>query len=233
MRTLLFLTFFLSISACSHRIPHWKQEILATLTPQQQYFCEVALGSEFGRKYHKIRKWQQPIRIFLTGEEHSGLEIELDHILEELNQLIPTMGLIRVFSEEEANIIVFLGTGKAFAQRIKQAKGKIAENWGLVFVKHNWRGEMEYGELYVDIYRTLHPDAQKHLLREELTQALGLLNDSFQYEKSIFYQPWTMTTQYTPLDRWLIHQLYQEDIFPGMKFKAVINVLKNNSAELD
>lgn len=216
------------ISACSPRIPPWKQEALARLTSPQQYFCEVALGSEFGRKYHKIRKWQQPVRIFLTGEEHSGLEKELDRILEELNSLIPTMGLIRVFTEKEANMIVFLGTGEAFAQRVKQAKGKIEENWGLVFVKHNWRGEIEYGQIYVDIYRTLHPDAQKHLLREELTQALGLLNDSFQYEESIFYQPWTTTTQYTALDKWLISQLYQESILPGMKFREVIPILQHH-----
>ena len=50
--------------------------------------------------------------------------------------------------------------------------------------------------------------SQKHLLREELTQSLGLRNDSYTYPESIFYSNWTNTTEYTELDKSLIDMLY-------------------------
>jgi hypothetical protein len=62
--------------------------------------------------------------------------------------------------------------------------------------------------MYVDIIRAKEDDAQKHLLREELTQSLGLFNDSYKYDNSIFYQGWTTTTEYAPIDRELIDMLY-------------------------
>ena len=63
--------------------------------------------------------------------------------------------------------------------------------------------------MYVDIYRA-NDQEQKHLLREELTQSLGLFNDSYKYPESIFYQDWTTTTEYAQIDRELIDMLYNE-----------------------
>jgi hypothetical protein len=62
--------------------------------------------------------------------------------------------------------------------------------------------------MYVDLYRANEIDEQKHLLREELTQSLGLVNDSWKYKNSIFYQGWTTTTEYSDIDRELIDILY-------------------------
>jgi hypothetical protein len=62
--------------------------------------------------------------------------------------------------------------------------------------------------MYVDVVRTTDEEAQKHLLREELTQSLGLTNDSWKYPESIFYQGWTTTTTYTEMDKRLIDLLY-------------------------
>jgi hypothetical protein len=62
--------------------------------------------------------------------------------------------------------------------------------------------------MYVDIYRCTELDAQKHLLREELTQSLGLFNDSYKYENSIFQQRWTTTTEYADIDKKIIQILY-------------------------
>ena len=63
--------------------------------------------------------------------------------------------------------------------------------------------------MYVDMIRTKeNQKAQKHLLREELTQSLGLCNDSWKYDNSIFYQGWTTTNQYSEMDKRLIDMLY-------------------------
>jgi hypothetical protein len=49
---------------------------------------------------------------------------------------------------------------------------------------------------------------KKHILREELTQSIGLLNDSMKYPNSIFYQGWTFPTEYTELDKEVIKRHY-------------------------
>jgi hypothetical protein len=36
---------------------------------------------------------------------------------------------------------------------------------------------------------------------KELTQSLGLLNDSWKYPKSIFYQGWTTTTSFSKMGK--------------------------------
>jgi len=225
MRNLLLISTLLLIS-CHSTLPAWKQDVMAELPERERYFCEIALGSEFGRKYHKIRKWQQPVNVFLTGTEVPQLERELDKIIDELNEISPAINIARVFEATEANLYIFLGKGADFAQRYPVAKKQVEQNWGLVFIKQNGKGEIQNSHVYIDVFRATDLTAQKHLLREELTQALGLLNDSQQFPDSIFYQEWTLTTTYTELDKWLIKILYNEEMEVGMKLKEVMQFLK-------
>jgi hypothetical protein len=50
--------------------------------------------------------------------------------------------------------------------------------------------------------------AQRSILREELTQSLGLYNDSWKYPNSIFYQGGNDVTEYSDLDKEIIQMLY-------------------------
>ena len=61
--------------------------------------------------------------------------------------------------------------------------------------------------MYVDIYKANNIE-QKHLLREELTQSLGLGKDSFKYPNSIFQSSWTQTLNYLKIDKDVIRLLY-------------------------
>ena len=87
-----------------------------------------------------------------------------------------------------------------------------------------WRaGAIVRANLFVlktqaEIYR-------RHLLREELTQSLGLMNDSNQYPESIFYAPWTDVTVFADIDRMLISMLYRPDIDVNMNADEVLEVL--------
>ena len=72
------------------------------------------------------------------------------------------------------------------------------------------------GSFYVDVVRcNWFPTNEaivfkKNLLREELTQSLGLFNDSMKYPDSIFYQVWSETTEYSELDKEVIRRHYLE-----------------------
>ena len=64
--------------------------------------------------------------------------------------------------------------------------------------------------------------ARSHLIREELTQALGFLQDSYSYPDSIFYQDWSMVTEYSDMDREIIRMLYLDDVAPGMTREDIL-----------
>lgn len=86
------------------------------------------------------------------------------------------------------------------------------------------------GHMYVDIQRTVELSCQKHLLREELTQALGLMQDSFSYEQSIFYQDWTCGNEFADVDERVIAYHLHPDMKPGMtreQARQVLLTLKN------
>ena len=49
-----------------------------------------------------------------------------------------------------------------------------------------------------------------------MPQGLGLLQDSWSYADSAFYQGWSNPTEFTPIDRAIIRLPYEPKILPGM-----------------
>ena len=101
---------------------------------------------------------------------------------------------------------VFFGSEKEFNNFDPNSKKYTNNNYG-VFVYYG-KTYITRANVFVDIYRTKSINAQKHLLREEVTQSLGLFNDTYDYPNSIFYQGWTETTKYADIDVKLIKMLY-------------------------
>ena len=50
---------------------------------------------------------------------------------------------------------------------------------------------------------------QKHVIREEITQSLGFLNDTYDYPESIFYQGYSENNFFSEMDKTIIKLLYQ------------------------
>ena len=67
-----------------------------------------------------------------------------------------------------------------------------------------------------------------HAIREEITQALGLMEDSWSHSDSIYYQGWTPGVHYAEIDQTLIRMLYRPDIQPNMSCQEVRNVFKGH-----
>jgi hypothetical protein len=172
-----------------------------------EYFDEIVMYSEFSetRRSSPFR-WTTDMKIYVDGEKPDYLMSELNKIVTELNDLIDPITIRVVNRKQDANYIIFFGTHIEFANLYSlMDKSKLERNWGLFEVYPN------RGIMYVDIERTSFDyEAQKHLLREELTQSLGLLNDSWKYPESIFYQGWTTTTEFTEIDKRLIDLIYNK-----------------------
>lgn len=70
------------------------------------------------------------------------------------------------------------------------------------------------------------------MIREELTQSLGLFQDSWRYPDSIFYQGWSDITAYSDLDRTTIGLLYDSRLDPWMTPNEALEAIGANSSTL-
>jgi hypothetical protein len=172
----------------------------------KEYFKKVAYGNEFNSGNTSLKKWSQDVKIYVVGDKRDYLMSELGDIVSELNGLISTINITIVSNKSDANLIVLFGSAQEYNEFESNSVGYTDQNQGLFIVYG--REELTYATMYVDIERTSTNDGQKHLLREELTQSLGLCNDSYDYPESIFYQGWTETTEYAEIDKELIQMLY-------------------------
>jgi hypothetical protein len=212
---LLFFSFGVFLIACSD-----DEKVSPAITAYDasviEYFTEVALGFEFGGASEITRKWRTEMKIFVGGNKSQALIDELNSIVSEINSLATDGFSIRIVSDSlELNYYIFFGSADAYG-KIYPSQGALAiDNWGLFNVSWNINNEIYSGNMYVDIDRANDLE-EKHLLREELTQSLGLAKDSDRYANSIFQSDWTTTTQYADIDKDLIRLLYHPNMQIGL-----------------
>lgn len=169
----------------------------------KEYFREITLKTEFDGDRKNAFVWTTDMKIFVDGQKSEYLMNELRKIVAELNVIIDPINIKIVSNKSESNYIVYFGSHTDFKAKYKlYSPQRLDNNWGYFEVSSN------SGKMYVDLVRNGDVESHKHLLREELTQSLGLFNDSWDYPESIFYQGWTTTTEYAPIDRELIDMLY-------------------------
>lgn len=224
MKNLFWLCFFLCwlLNACQSPLEATHSSN-APLNSSQEYFLSISFGAEYGEN-ETLKKWQKDIKVYVTDTTQTLLLQELDQIIAELNNLIGEIQLYRVNSRSESNFIVYFGDAATYMREYSpEAAQWVPDNLGFFWVNWDGEGVITNGTMYVDLQRTQAINCRRHLLREELTQALGLMQDSKQYPNSIFQQNWTCTTAYADIDRDLIQQLYHPKLRPGMNKKEVIH----------
>ena len=150
----------------------------------------------------------------------------MEKIKIEINELATDGFKINIVNNSsQSNYYIFFGSGSDYAQLYPSQTNFVVSNWGLFSVFWNSQNQLTSGHMYVDINRANLAE-QKHLLREELTQSLGLARDSQKYPESIFQSAWTTTTEYTSIDSDLIRLLYHPDMSTGLTEAQVDVVLK-------
>ena len=197
------------------------------------YFKEISLGAEFSDAESKsyIRMWTDDIKVYAHGNGSLKLNNELDNIINELNGLTSTIDIDKVISKEQANFQVYFGSADDWSKTepvatgwASSAKKQLAKNQGLF-----WCSWTKYAitkcTIYVDTERAS-LKKQPHLIREEFTQALGLMNDSPAYPDSIFYGKQSYTTQYSGTDIELIKFLYSGLVTPKMSAMDIDSLLQ-------
>ncbi len=181
-----------------------------------EYFGEVALGFEFGGATQVTRKWAGDMKIFVGGEQKPLLLNELQGIVSEINALATDGFSISMVTDSlDMNYYIYFGAGADYASIYPSQSGLVAGNWGLFSVYWDAAEQIYKGNMYVDTERANDLE-ERHLLREELTQSLGLAKDSERYDDSIFQTDWTTTTSFSDIDKDLIRLLYHPQMEPGL-----------------
>lgn len=215
-------------SSCS------KEEVLPEIVISESqlevvsYFKDVALGFENGNSSDVTRKWDSPMRIYIDGDTSSFLENEVEQVVNEINALVTDGFFIEIVeSRALSNSHIFFGTPSEFFNEFPDSNGPIGSNFALFNV---WRNGniLNRARIFIDTERP-NLTEQESLIREEITQTLGLGKDSPRFPNSIFYETPTnggFATEYAGIDKELIRLLYHPDMRVGLNENKVDRVLR-------
>ena len=206
---------------CSKPAGIKKENILKDFTKEElEYFYEVAFYREFRPGSVPLFYWKRDVRVRLNDEYTQSDSLELVRIVKELNELIDVIEIQIV--EENPNLEIHYLKLLDFYQFPRYQPG----NRGYFSIQSGLFGLFPRG--YVLIDKNQSPRIRNHLIREELTQSLGLMNDSWKYPESIFYHGWTNTTEFADIDRKLIQLLYNYNLLYAMKSEDFKKLISSN-----
>ena len=193
---------------------------LPSYTPEQiSYFLEVAMGSEFGQSTPIVKKWQGPVRIKIYGTPTPEDFSTLQTVIQEIAGLAE--GLQLQIVQDNPNMEIYFVPESDF-RRYEPNYQPL--NYGFFWTHWDNQSTIYNARILITTVGVSQKE-RSHLIREELTQSLGLMQDSSRYQDSIFFQGWTDPTQYAEIDKALIQMLYRPEIQPGMTRSQVMQVL--------
>lgn len=183
------------------------------------YYQEIALNSEYGNNQKQIiKKWSDDIKIYVNEfATDSDLTVIHTHIAS-LN-LIPGIPDISIVDTVDVcNMRISFVTQNEM-NKITEKNEEIA--FGYTTIWWNQDAHITKAEIYV-VCDKQDPLERQHTILEEITQALGLMNDSDRYIDSIFYVHYSDSIlELSEMDWDLIRIHYCSEIKPGMEYNEV------------
>lgn len=176
------------------------------------YFCDVALGAEYGDAGENVIKWVEPFTYYIEGEATDADLAQINALIEAINRVPGFPGMSEAGSAESADLTIhFVDADGIIAATGNSYNGYVNIWWSDYCI--------ENGDIY---YRTdITQELRNAVIVEELCQSLGLLTDTYDHPESIFYQYHTDAAWPTTLDWAVIQLLYRSEITPGMDEEAV------------
>lgn len=224
----LFGCLWLLLTKMGHGAEHWQQPNFI-----MQSFLEVALKNEFTSQPSTLRKWDQPVNVWIdhrVGNEalHTRLvRMHLSHLSTLTGQYI---GL--VVNEQQANVKVVFTTQGQWMRDIETFIGTTAAEQAqkqnavcMASFKVNQASEITSAVVVIPVDQAIRNRKLVSCVVEELTQIMGLPNDSEKVFPSIFNDK-TPDDLMTGLDGLLLQMLYHPYLASGMKANEVILNMK-------
>ncbi len=215
----------LVISQCGIAEEHWQQPAYIA-----QSFAEIVMRNEFSAPVSPVRKWMKPIRVWVlhkVGDQalhQSLLEMHLAH-LSNLTQRSITL----VAQEADADMKVVFSQQDDFKQDITQYLGAnsashIYATVCMANIQVNDKFEIVKAAVVIPVDQAIMHRKLVSCIVEELTQVMGLPNDSEKVYPSIFNDK-TPDDLLTGLDGLLIKLLYHPSVKAGMTASQVSPVV--------
>ncbi|MEO0338017.1 MAG: DUF2927 domain-containing protein [Bacteroidota bacterium] len=196
-------------------------------TASQELFLDLAFDQEFGQSTDRLRKWEDDIYIYIEGQTEPEVLLAIDQVIQELNDLSTTIRLTTVAVQEEANLRLFLGEKEDYVALVEPAASGFAEgNSGFATIAWDQDNAIIRASACIDNVNFSDPSLLQHVIREELAQVLGLINDTTLDDKSIFYQLGSTQTTYSLIDQLMISYMLGDELSPGMCKEEVLDIVK-------
>lgn len=202
----------LALSACNDSAP--VEPVRAFSEEAIDFYVEVALGTEYGDTSPVVRKWMEDLRVRVEGNPGPADLAELERVMDELNQLRSGSKIRFAIRAQSSNLTIHFTPEANFDEILPEY---VPVNSGFFWFWFNRENEITSAVILIDNTDAISQTARNHLIREELTQVLGLANDSPRFPNSIFHTtPPPLPTEYSRLDREVIEIHDLQEIRPGM-----------------
>lgn len=173
------------------------------------YFFTIALGTEYGGKSISVVRWERPVAMVRVHGGSGKSRSCLNTVISDFNALTATTDLR--LTKGPADIELYFAPVSKFRSL---DSSYVAGNDGFVSMK--WSYNVITTATVLIRTTGIGEGVRCHLIREELTQAMGLGRDSNKYPSSVFYgKYWSAPTRYSKLDREIIRLLYSGAVYPG------------------
>jgi len=184
------------------------------------YFKEIALKVEFGENINKVIKWKKPMILYVEGNKLHNQQINaIKKTIKTINQLVSDGFYIELTrNKNNSNAILYLIDKKNIDKTKFDFYDKIKEDFvGLTEIEINDNYNIIDAKIFINANAPI--DIQESVILEEITQSIGLMNDSNKYPNSIFYQKQDerkqMIKEYSQLDKDIIKLLYNPKMKAG------------------
>ena len=165
------------------------------------------------------------MKIFVDGNVSDALRAALTSLVREINLLAGNGFQTEIVADQDdSNVYLYFGSADGFLALFDYDETIIQTSFGF-FNIFRIMDTIYAARIFIDTERTNLTD-QKHALREEVTQVLGLGRDSESYSNSIFFQGSSEVTAYSSIDKEIIRLLYHPSMQVGLNQDEVAKVLR-------
>lgn len=205
-------------------------------------FVEIALHGEYSRNPSPVRKWTTPVKYHMV-DRTADRDLHARLIATHFNHLAAITGLAigPAKTREDANFLLVLASETTLKQDLLTYFGWSSESRREAFFREavclasfstNTHGAIFHAAAIIPVDRARGRGALVSCIVEELTQVMGLPNDSVGVFPSIFND--LSTDAYlSGLDYLLLKMLYDFRIKPGMDEKTARPILRTIAAEYE
>lgn len=227
--------FGLFIASCSFGQEHWQQDDYI-----QESFIKIALEREYKETQHpKLIRWNKPIKLFFESDQgDASLQKELLSVHAQHLAHITGLTIDFTTSPEQANIFVIFTSYDNMENKVRQYIGDperirkaLDEAICLGNFSRNGQYEITKGSIIIPVDYARRKARFLDCIVEEITQLLGLPNDSNDVFPSVFNDV-SIDTYISPLDYLLLKALYSPHLKPGMDVKQTKAAFPKVLAEL-